>query len=112
MNDGNGIGFRMLLEGASTVTLNSNYLVDNAFGGTGVLFEEVAAGSAVEFGNNRFDFLSTGMLVDQGIIFNNVGETVQLSSSRNNAINGATTNVSIPSGKTTGKLRINGANYP
>jgi hypothetical protein len=112
MNDGNGTGFRFALQDDATVTLQGNYLVDNAFGGTGVLFDQIAGGSAVEIGNNQFDFLSTGMLVDQGIIFNTVGDTVQLSSSRNNVINGATTTITVPSGKTTGKLRINGANVP
>lgn len=112
LNDGNGVGYNFVLQDDANVTFVSNYVVDNAFGGTAVLFDQIAAGSSVEISNNQFDFLSTGLLVDQGIIFNTVGDTVQLTSNRNNVINGATNALTVPAGKTTGRLRINGVNLP
>ncbi|MBX3441975.1 MAG: right-handed parallel beta-helix repeat-containing protein [Planctomyces sp.] len=110
-NGGNGVGYHMKLNGVAEVALSGNYLVDNAFGGTGVLVDSIAANSSFAFNNNNFEFKSTGLLVDRGIVFSSAGETIQLSGS-SNSISGATTIFTAPAGKTTGRIRINGTDHP
>jgi hypothetical protein len=111
-NGGNGVGMQFNLGDDATVLLDSNAIIDNAFGATGFLFDNIAAGSAVRMEANQMQFKSTGVVVDRGIIFTTVGETVQLQGTRNNVIQGATTPFSGPSGKFTGSFRLNGQLVP
>jgi hypothetical protein len=109
---GNGIGFEMALGGVSTVVMSTNQVVDNAFGATGILFDSIAAGSSAQFDGNVLQFLSTGLIVDRGIVFTTAGDTVQLSGTQNNIIQGATTNFSAPAGSMTGSIKVNGSPAP
>lgn len=111
-NGGNGIGMQFDLADDANVVLDTNAIIDNAFGATGFLFDEIAAGSTVRIDANTMQFRSTGVVVDRGIIFTTVGETVQLVGTRNNVIQGATTPFQAPSGKTTGSFRLNGTTVP
>ncbi len=112
MNGGNGVGMRFNLGGAANVLLDTNVVIDNAFGGTGFLFDDIAAGSTTRIEGNTLQFKSTGVVVDRGIIFTSMGETVQLMGTRNNVVQGATTDFQAPSGKTTGSFRLNGSMVP
>ena len=111
-NGGNGIGFQFDLGDDANVVLDSNAIVDNAFGATGFLFDDIAAGSTVRIDANQMQFRSTGVVVDRGIIFSSAGQTVQLQGTRNNVIQGATTDFQVPAGTTTGSFRLNGQNVP
>jgi len=111
-NGGNGVGMQFSLADDANVVLDTNVIIDNAFGGTGFLFDDIAAGSTVRIDGNTMQFKSTGVVVDRGIIFTTMGETVQLSGTRNNVIQGATTPFQAPSGKTTGSFKLNGSNVP
>ncbi|HVJ86766.1 MAG TPA: right-handed parallel beta-helix repeat-containing protein [Caulifigura sp.] len=108
-NGGNGIGMQFNLADDAMVLLDTNAVIDNAFGATGFLFDDIAAGSTVRIDGNSMQFKSTGVVVDRGIIFTSMGETVQLQGTRNNVIQGATTPFQAPSGKSTGSFRLNGA---
>jgi hypothetical protein len=109
---GNGQGMVFDLLDDAVVVLDSNQVVDNAFGATAVLFNQIAAGSSVTVENNAFQFLSTGLIVDRGIVFTTVGDTVQLIGTRNNQIVGATNDLVAPAGKFTGQIKINGTLKP
>jgi hypothetical protein len=111
-NGGNGIGMQFDLNDDANVVFDTNVIVDNEFGGTGILFDDIAAGSTVRFDANSIQLLSSGVVVDRGIVFTTMGETVQLEGTRNNVVNGATTPFTAPSGKTTGSFRLNGAMVP
>jgi hypothetical protein len=111
-NGGNGTGFKFDLGDTANVVLDSNAVIDNAFGATGILFDDVAAGSSVRIDANTLQFKSTGPVVDRGIIFTSAGQTVQLSGTRNNVIQGATTEFQAPAGTMTGHFKLNGAIVP
>ncbi len=96
----------------ANVVFDSNAIVDNAFGGTGILFDAIAAGSTVRFDGNEMNFKSTGVVVDRGIIFTTMGETVQLQGTRNNVIQGATTAVQRSLRQDHRQLPLNGATVP
>src|SRR4029079_12369380 len=111
-NGANGTGFDFALAKASDVWLYSNQITDNAAGATGMLFDAIAAGSRVQIEGNTINLLSTSAVVDRGIIFTTVGDTITLLGNTSNTVVGATTNASIPAGKSTGFIIINGASFP
>jgi hypothetical protein len=111
-NGGNGVGMRFDLADDANVALDSNIIIDNAFGATGFLFDDIAAGSTVRLDSNTMQFKSTGVVVDRGIIFTTAGQTVQLQGTRNNVIQGATTEFQAPAGSMTGSFRLNGDTVP
>jgi hypothetical protein len=111
-NSNNGIGMRFDLGDDAIVVLDSNMIIDNGSGGTGFLFDDIAAGSTVRIDANTIQFKSSSVVVDRGIIFSNAGQTVQLLGTRNNVIQGATTEFQAPAGTMTGSFKLNGQTGP
>jgi hypothetical protein len=112
MNGPNGKGFEFTLMDDADVWLHTNTITDAGGGGTGMLFNDVAADSRLQIENNVISFSTTNAIVERGIIFTTVHETIQLSGSGDNKITGATTDFSIPTGKSTGTIKVNGTNRP
>lgn len=107
-----GTGLRFNLGGVNSSWIYSNIITDSAGGGTGMLFDAVAANSRMQIEANTINLLSTDLTVHRGIIFTTVTPTIQFTSNYNNVINNASTIFSIPVNSSTGRLLINGAQYP
>lgn len=107
-----GTGLRFNLGGINSSWIYSNIITDSAGGATGMLFDAVAANSRLQIEANTINLLSTDLTVHRGIIFTTVTPTIQFTSNYNNVINNASTIFSIPVNSSTGKLLINGAQYP
>lgn len=107
-----GTGLRFNLGGTNSSWIYSNIITDSAGGATGMLFDAVAANSRLQIEANTINLLSTDLTVHRGIIFTTVTPTIQFTSNYNNVINNASTIFSIPVNSSTGKLLINGAQYP
>ncbi|MBL8851492.1 MAG: hypothetical protein JNG89_17545, partial [Planctomycetaceae bacterium] len=111
----NGIGSTGLdftLAESADVSILSNTLVDVGGGGTGMLFRSLDGPSTIEIEQNALDFRGAGALVDRGIIFQTITDTVTLKGTKLNSILNATTPFFVPAGTTTGKININGTNLP
>jgi len=113
-NGQNGVGMSLTLQEAGDVGIFSNLLTDDGGAGTGVLFTTIADQSVVTIENNQFQFNSSSLAIDRGIIFQAVetGGTISLSGSINNVISGATTPTQIPNNTSTGGFPVNGAFFP
>ncbi len=113
-NGQNGVGMSLTLQEAGDVGIFSNLLTDDGGAGTGVLFTTIADQSVVTIENNQFQFNSSSLAIDRGIIFQAVetGGTISLSGSINNVISGATTPAQIPNNTSTGGFPVNGAFFP
>jgi len=108
----NGTGMDLTGNKVSTFNINMNQIDDFAGGATGIHFRSVFDGSTITLNSNQIDLSANDTLVDQGIVLSEVGgddyPLVTFISNANNAIFGAGTVFSVPSGKTNGKVIING----
>jgi len=113
MNGQNQTAFRALLGKSSGVAMAENSIVDNAGGGTGILFTSIEDGSQIALDKNSIDLSQFSTFVDQGIIVNAFtaagGGTpvVTFFSSVSNTISGATTPYNFPASGGRGRLIIN-----
>ncbi|HUG93842.1 MAG TPA: right-handed parallel beta-helix repeat-containing protein [Planctomycetaceae bacterium] len=107
-----GTGLAFTLGNGAGVTLTSNAIGDAAGGATGILFRSMSGESDVSINDNLVNLLSTGVLVDRGIIFDSITGTVHLSGTQNNRVNFATQAFSAPAGATDGQILVNGVAVP
>lgn len=108
----NGIGFRMALGASSSVNANQNTIVDTTDGGTGFLFDSILGPGNVTMQNNMISLQNAGGLLDRGIIFSSVTDTINLFGTNDNIIAGADTAFFAPAGTTVGGILINGSRLP
>lgn len=108
----NSTGFRMTLGPSSTVSITGNTIFDNSDGTTGILFDSLTGPGSVRIENNRIDLLNLGGLLDRGIIFSSITNTIQLQGTVNNQVLDADTPFFVPFGTTTGTIRVNGNLVP
>lgn len=109
-NGTGGIGAQFDIEESTSVNLTSNLITDNSGGATGILFNSVDGPANVAVNDNVIRLLGSGGLIDQGIIFANVTDDLNLSGTVNNVIQGATTSFFVPIGSADGKIVVNGSN--
>lgn len=107
-----GTAFRMALASSSNVTIAKNNILDSTDGATGILFDTITGPGSVRIEDNLMDFGSSGGLLDRGIIFTSVTNTIQLSGDFDNRILGADTPFFVPFGTTTGSIFVNGVRQP
>lgn len=108
----NTTGLDLTLAESANVSILSNQIVDTAGGGTGILFNALNGPSTIEMELNSLDFRGPGALIDRGIIFQSITDTVTLQGNKSNTILNATTPYYIPAGTTQGRIIINGTNVP
>ncbi len=107
-----GTGFDFTLAESADGNIFQNVITDYVSGDTGILFTSIAGPSEVTLNSNVVDVLSPGAGLDRGIIFTSVTDTITLSGTQNNLVNGATTDFSAPIGTTTGQIFVNGVLVP
>jgi hypothetical protein len=115
-----GTGFVFSIGAPSTVNITGNTIVDTTDGATGIQFNSIAAASNLSISGNTIQLSQNGAELTSGIIISNVtGTTVNsqnyfldLSSSSNNTITGASTIFYVPTNTTSGELSINGSPMP
>lgn len=112
MKGSGGTGLRFELSGATTTWLAANNIRDTGSAGTGVHFVNLVNNSKVQIDGNVIQMLSTSSAVDRGILFSTISGTVQLYGQTTNIITGATEDVSLPAGSTTGGFLVNGVKVP
>lgn len=105
----NGTGMDFTLAEAAYVWIQDNTIVDNVASGTGIRFSSIDGPSTVAINGNSIQLLNSGSIIDEGIIFSAVTDTVELSSYENNTVSGATTAFYAPANSTTGYIYVNGS---
>ena len=112
----NGVGMRLSLLKAGSVGIYSNFVNDDGSGATAVLIPTIADLSTLAVENNLFQFNSTGISIDRGIIIDSIpaSGTISLSGNVDNVMNGATPGMLfvIPAGQSTGGIPVNGVFLP
>ncbi|MBR9800439.1 hypothetical protein GYB59_01475 [bacterium] len=107
----NGVGMDLTGNKVSTFNVNVNQIDDFAGGATGILFRSAFDGSTIALNRNQIDLSANDAFIDRGIVLQSVGGVddplVNFVSSASNAIFGASTTFSVPSGSTTGQVIIN-----
>lgn len=111
-NATNGTAFRMALASSSNVKIAKNNILDSTDGATGILFDTITGPGSVRIEDNLMDFTSSGGLLDRGIIFTSVTDTIQLQGDFDNRIFNADTPFFVPFGTTTGSIFVNGVRMP
>lgn len=119
---GRPIGLRMTLASNAGVSLLNNDIVFQADGGTGILFNRVAASSNFVISGNRIGFADLGTAQERGIIFSQVTGIVNLFGNVDNQVvvlqnaapgNGAVEQAfSMPAGSNNGQIIVNGVLVP
>lgn len=112
LNGTGGTAFDFTLAESADVAILRNTIVDAAGGGSGMMFQYVEGPSTIEISDNLLDFQGTSALIDRGIIFESVLDTITLRGDTNNAILNATTPFFAPVGTTQGRVIINGQLLP
>lgn len=107
----NGTGFRFNVV-SPTITLANNTIRDTVGGATGFLFDSVTGPGTITLNSNLIDLSTQNALLDRGVIFSTVTNSIQLFSSSDNAVNNAAVNFFAPGGTTTGSVSINGTRVP
>ncbi|MFO1093643.1 MAG: right-handed parallel beta-helix repeat-containing protein [Planctomycetaceae bacterium] len=105
-------GLDLTLAKSANVSILSNQIIDVAGGGTGILFNALNGPSSIEMELNTLDFRGPGALIDRGIIFQSITDTVTLQGVKANNVLNATTPFFIPAGTTQGHFNVNGQNVP
>ncbi|MGQ0635044.1 MAG: inverse autotransporter beta domain-containing protein [Planctomycetaceae bacterium] len=108
----NGTAFRMTLAGNSSVNISGNSIADHADGGTGILFDSITGPGNVLIEGNVISFADEGGLLDRGIIFSTVTNTITLQGTSNNIVSGADTPFFVPASSTNGGIFVNGVRVP
>jgi hypothetical protein len=119
---GRPIGLRMTLAANAGASILNNDIVFQADGGTGVLFNRVAASSNFVISGNRIGFADLGTSQERGIIFSQVTGIVNLFGNVNNQVvvlqnaapgNGAVeVPFTMPAGSNNGQIIVNGVLVP
>jgi hypothetical protein len=109
-----GTGMRFGLYNRTSDLINMNSITDLAGGATGMLFDGVGSGSAIQFTQNLISLMANDPTTHRGIIFSQVSPTLTLlapSGSTSNTIYNTTTlanGFSIPTGTAVGGIIIDG----
>lgn len=107
-----GAGMFFSLAESADVYLTDNVITDNVSGGTGVLFSQITGPSTVTLQGNEIYLLSDTAIIDRGIIFTSITDTVELLDPVNNIVSGATTSFYAPVGALDGYTYVNGETVP
>ncbi|MCA8987004.1 MAG: inverse autotransporter beta domain-containing protein [Planctomycetaceae bacterium] len=111
-----GVGTRISANAASQIAVAGNVIEDLAGGATGILFPSIYDGSSLVLNSNIISLQDSSVFADRGIILSNVTGTndpfVELISTLNNTITGASTIYSLPTNAVTGRILINGVVVP
>ena len=107
-----GVGADFTLAKSAEVYLYENVITDNVAGGTGIQFTSIAGPAEMNINANQIDLLGATGIVDYGIRFISITDTVDLAGRQNNVVSGATTPFFAPVGTTTGRIYVNGAAVP
>lgn len=98
---------------APAFTFTSNVVQDNSGGVTGFLFDSLTGPGTMTFNNNQIA-LANSALVDRGIVFSSINNSLQLFGNQNNVITGADPGLffSVPQNSTMGRVLVNGQYLP
>ncbi len=93
--------------------MTSNAVKDSTGGVTGFLFDSLTGPGTMTFNNNQMN-LANSSLVDRGVVFSSINNTLQLFGNQNNVISGADTGFAfwVPQNATTGRVLVNGQYLP
>jgi hypothetical protein len=108
----NGVGMDFALAQSAEVYLYNNVITDNVSGGTGIRFSSITGPAEVNINANQIHLLSTTGIIDHGIVFTSITNTIDLIGSYNNVVAGATTAFFAPIGTTNGSIYVNGSAVP
>lgn len=106
----NGTAFEFSLV-SPTVNIASNTITDSTDGATGILFDSLTGPGTVTINDSLINLANQGALLDRGIIFSSVTNTIQLIGTQNNLVQNADTNFFAPAG-TSGSILVNGVAVP
>jgi hypothetical protein len=107
----NGTGFEFSLVNP-TVNIASNTITNSTDGTTGILFDSITGPGSVTINDNLIQLTNQGVLLDRGIIFTNVTNTIQLFGTQDDTVQNAGTPFFAPFGTTTGSILVNGSRVP
>ncbi len=107
-----GTGMLFNLAESSNVYIYKNTVTDNVSGGTGILFSSIAGPSSVTLQSNTINLLSDTAIIDRGIIFTSITDTIEFLSPLNNTVVGATTPFFAPAGAVEGHAYVNNVTVP
>ncbi|MFN9374501.1 MAG: hypothetical protein ACK6D3_21650, partial [Planctomycetaceae bacterium] len=98
---------------APAFTLTSNVVKDNTGAETGCRFDALT-GPGTKTVNNNQVVLANSALVERGVVFSSINNTLQLFGNQNNVISGADSGMffSVPQNSTTGRVLVNGQYLP
>ncbi|MHB8897256.1 MAG: right-handed parallel beta-helix repeat-containing protein [Thermoguttaceae bacterium] len=108
----NGTGMAFALAKSADVYLYKNTITDNVSGGTGILFDSMVGPSNVTLQTNTIKLLSTTSIIDRGIVFTSITDTIRLLSPMNNTVTGATVPFYAPVGTIQGHTYVNNVTVP
>lgn len=108
MNDTYANGMIFNLAENSNVTINQNYMEFAEHSGTAILFDEIEAPSLINMSQNLIYMNQSSLLVDRGIIFEDIEGIVNLYGA-DNLVSGASESFAIPEDNFYGSININGA---
>src|SRR5262249_15636533 len=108
-NSGTGFEFSLV---TPTVNIASNTITNSTDGTTGILFDSISGRASVTVNDSLIGLTNQGVLLDRGIIFSSVTNTIQLFGTLNNVVQNAGTPFFAPFGSTTGSILVNGAPVP
>ncbi len=118
---GEGRGMDFTMGSGTEMSITGNDIVDNTDGGAGMIFNSIAQPAALFISGNRIGLFDTGTAIEEGIVFNSVIGTVNLSGTQNNQVllgNPGTPGAGIerifliPVGTATGQIIVNGVLAP
>jgi hypothetical protein len=107
-----GTGLAFTLKDGSAVNLQSNQIGDTGGGATGILFRSLTGNTNVVINDTLVNLVSSGVLVDRGIVFTSISGVVNLSGTQNNRVNFATQAFSAPASGIVGEILVNGVEVP
>ncbi|MCY2968516.1 MAG: hypothetical protein NT069_33645 [Planctomycetota bacterium] len=111
LSGASGTGFKFSTV-SPTFTITSNTIRDFTGGSTGMLFDSLTGPGSVTLNSNLIDLSTQSVLLDRGIIFSSITNSIQLFGTQNNTIQNSAIDFAVPAGTTTGSVKINGANRP
>ena len=107
-----GVGVDLTLAESAEVYLYDNVITDNVSGGTGIRFSSIAGSAEVNVNSNEIYLLSETSIIDYGIVFASITDTITLNGVKNNVVDGATTSFYAPDGHIDGSIFVNRVAVP
>lgn len=107
-----GNGIRLSLGPSATVNLSSNHIFDTVDGTNGIKFDSIAGPSSVTMDGNLIELKNSGNLLDQGIVFASVTNSIQLIGTSNNSVTNSNLPFFVPAGASSGGIVVNGVFVP